>query len=355
MFIRKHRLVIVAAIAIVFIGGATAYAATNSFLSKELEAGTRTTNASIVADASASGGQMVRFSDGAVSPTVPASTPGWELDATNIGLAPFGLSCSTLPLYTGSLSPAAGTTISGKRINGVINASAGNITIEKSCIQPSSGSGMKGFVNTQICSTDDCWTPTGGLVVIDSEIDGSLLPAQNIATSCALVGNGTLIRNYIHDMGSGICFFGSGTEYSGLAQQNYVTDLRSFGESHNEAGTVRDFVKNAGNTRTVKWIGNRLFCDGNVTASLFIQPTWDDIHNLWVTDNYIEGGGFNLYSAGGLTGAHIGNSHATNNRFRATGWGPVEVRNVENWDEWSENYIYAPGNPGAKGAVVPRP
>ena len=334
--------------------GVIVFALPNRFASYETESGVLSTKTELLSDSSASSNQAVKFG-AEVSPILPADTPGWLIDEHNVGLEPFGLSCATLPLYTGSLSPSAGTVITEKRINGVINASAGNITIERSCIQPSSGYGMKGMINTQICSMDDCWTPTDGLVVRDSEFDASLLPAQNIATTCALVGNGVLLRNYIHDMGSGICFFGTGTEYSGLAQQNYVTALRSYGESHNEAATIRDLTKNAGDTRSVKFIGNRMFCDGNVTATLFLQPTWSDIYNVWVEDNYLEGGGFNLYSAGGLTGAHIGNAHAVNNRFRSTGWGPAWVNNVEGWVEWSDNYIYDPGNPDAKGTIVPQP
>jgi hypothetical protein len=154
-----------------------------------------------------------------------------------------------------------------------------------------------------------------------------------------MVGMATLQRNYMHDMGSGICYFGTGTDGSAVAENNYVTNMRSYGESHNEAGTVRDFVKNAGDTRTLKWIGNRLdIASGNVTAGLFLQPTWSDIYNVWVINNWISGGGYNLYSSGGQTGAHIGNAHPVNNRFTSTGWGPAVVDGVEGWFEWSENY-----------------
>ena len=198
---------------------------------------------------------------------------------------------------------------------------------------------MKGILNTQVCSCCDCWTPNSGTVVRDSEFDASLISAQSAAGTCELVGMATLQRNYMHDMGSGICYFGTGTDGSAVAENNYVTNMRSYGESHNEAGTVRDFVKNAGDTRTLKWIGNRLdIASGNVTAGLFLQPTWSDIYNVWVINNWISGGGYNLYSSGGQTGAHIGNAHAVNNRFTSTGWGPAVVDGVEGWFEWSENY-----------------
>lgn len=333
---------------LVFAG--VSYAAANIFLSTEAESGARTTNAGVVADTSAAGSLAIKFS----SIAAPALM-GWQITSTNVGLAPFGLSCASLPLYTGSMAPAAGTTISQKRINGFINASAGNITIEKSCIQPSSGSDTA-FVDTRICGANECTTPNTGVIVRDSESDASLLPASSIAGTCAFLGNGTAQRNYMHGMGSGIAIYGSGTTGNALIENNYVTGLRSYGGSHNEAGTVRDFVKDAGDTRTVKWIGNRLDADsGNVTAGLFLQPTWIDIYNVWVTNNYIEGDGYNLYSSGGQTGAHIGNAHAVNNRFRSIGWGPAVVDNVEGWVEWSQNYRYNAADPDGKGAVVPQP
>jgi hypothetical protein len=280
---------------------------------------------------------------------------GWALTSTNIGLTPFGLSCGNLPRYTGPMAPPAGTIISKKLIVGELDASAGGITIDKSCFKPSGTIGLKGILNTQVCDATDCWTPHAGTVVTDSEFDGDSLSAAAAAGTCAMVGLATLVRNYIHGMGSGICYFGTGGAGSAAAINNYVTGLRSFGDSHNEAGTVRDFVKDAGNTRTLRWIGNRLFCDGNVTAALFLQPTWSSIDNVWVTGNYLEGGGYNLYSSGGQTGARIGNAHATNNRFRSTGWGPAVVDGVDGWAEWSDNYLYNPAAPAARGAVVPDP
>jgi serine/threonine protein kinase len=90
-------------------------------------------------------------------------------------------------------------------------------------------------------------------------------------------------------------------------RENFVTGLRSSGDSHNEAATIRDFRKNAANTRSVKFIDNRLDCSsGNVTGGLFIQPTWVDIFNVTVQGNYIEGGGYNLYVDQGPSGAVMG-------------------------------------------------
>ena len=152
--------------------------------------------------------------------------------------------------------------------------------------------------------------------------------------------------------GSGICFYGTGMKHDAIAEQNYVTDLRSYGESHNEAATLRDLMRDQVPTRVARFQNNRFrIVDGNVTAGLFIQPTWDDIDNVSVIGNLIEGGGFNLY----LNRAHgtYQDTHAVNNRFNPiNAWGPVAVDPGPAFDEWRDNYLYDPTQPDARGALV---
>lgn len=285
------------------------------------------------------------------TPTSSAGLKGWQLTERNIGLAPFGLSCGQLPVYSGPLKPPAGARITGVRIVGNLDLSAGDIIVERSCIKPTSGDN-RALVSNDICGPVDCLvTSPLGITIRDSEFDASDIPASQIAASCAFRGVGTLQRNYIHGMGSGICFFGTGFLLSGLAEQNYVTGLRAAGSSHNEAATIRDLVATQVSGRTVRFINNRLNCEtGNDTGGLFIQPTWDDIANVYVEGNYIEGGGYNLFlnQAGGT----YRNTHSVNNRFRPTGWGPSTVMGGPGWTEWSENYIYDPGQIDGKGRVV---
>jgi len=290
--------------------------------------------------------------DGGSAPS-SLSLRGWQLTTNNIGLAAQGLTCDSLPLYTGPLKPARGSVLRGVRVTGPLDLTEGDITVERSCIRPTSTGYHNWFLVTTTTCPGDCYATTVGNVVIrDSEIDGGAMPASMIAGSCAFLGVGTLQRNYMHGMGSGICFYETGTEHDALAEQNYVTDLRSYGESHNEAATVRDFRKNATNTRTAIFRNNRLFCDGNVTATLFIQPTWTDIFNVTVEGNYFEGGGYNLYVEHGQTDAVYGNIRSSDNRFRSTGWGPSAITFGPGWAEWRENYRYDPSQPDAKGAVV---
>lgn len=302
---------------------------------------------------------------GSASPVAtPAGNPsigslmGWQLNATNVGLAPFGLKCSSLPRYTGSLTPAAGSRISGVRIVGHLDLRNGDIIVERSCIQPAVGaqaeSGTASIVSNFVCGSDSCPVISDKTIVIrDSEIDASAAPASQIASACAFRGVGTLQRNYMHGMGSGICFYGTGTKHDAIAEQNYVTDMRSYGSSHNEAATIRDLVLDQNPNRVARFTRNRLDIDGgNVSAGLFIQPTGEDIGNIRVDGNLIEGGGYNLFLNQPGSGGKYSNARAIDNRFASTGWGPSAVQGGPGWVQWSDNYRYDAAAPNARGAAV---
>jgi hypothetical protein len=281
-----------------------------------------------------------------------AALKGWEITADNVGLTPHGLSCAKLPAYTGPAKPARGAVLSNVRITVPLDLSNGDITVEKSCIRPEKVGYHNNFlVTTTVCDGNGCKaTDVGNVVVRDSEIDGSAMSAATIAKSCAFLGVGTVQRNYLHDMGSGICFFETGTKHSALAEQNYVRGLRAAGDSHNDGATVRDFRDVPG--RTAKFLNNRIDCStGNDTGALFIQPTWVAIHNVFVEGNYLEGGGYNLYLEQ-TAKASYGKVHATNNRFRPTGWGAVATASGPGWATFTENYRYDPTKPDGKGAAV---
>jgi hypothetical protein len=289
------------------------------------------------------------------APTTPkpptAGMKGWELTADNIGLKPHGLSCDKLPAYTGPAKPARGAVLSKVRINVPLDLSNGDITVEKSCIRPEKVGYHNSFlITTTICEATCKATDVGNVIVRDSEVDGSAMSATTIKGSCAFLGVGTVQRNYMHDMGSGICFFETGTKHSALAEQNYVRGLRAADESHNDGATVRDFRDAPG--RTAKFINNRIDCStGRDTGALFIQPTWVAIHNVFVEGNYLEGGGYNLYLEQ-TAKASYGNVHATNNRFRPTGWGPSTTSSGPGWVTFTDNYRYDSTKPDGKGAPV---
>jgi len=281
---------------------------------------------------------------------------GWRIDESKVGLAPYGLSCERLAPYRGPARPPAGSRIHRKLVTVPLDLSAGDIVVSKSCIRPTTTGYHNDFIVTTTACSSTCSAPArGGVVIRDSEISGLAMGPEDIATSCAFLGVADLSRNYLHGTGSGICYFETGEKHSAVAEQNYVTGLRSFGDSHNEAATVRDFEDDLDPGRSLVLRNNRLDCSsGNVTAGLFIQPTWESIFHVDVIGNYLEGEGYNLYLDHTIPGESgtSGDLRAIDNRFRSTGWGESEVADGAGWDVWRDNHVFSPGRTGGKGRAV---
>lgn len=310
------------------------------------------------------GGSTPGGGTGGGTPTPPAA--GWLLTSTNIGLTPHGLSCGSLPSYTGGFKPAAGTVISGKRVNTTLDLSNGNIIIEKSCIRPTSvGQGLSVMTTTDLdnCDNNGCPVTPNTVTIRDSEIDGSLAQASDIAHGCALVGIATMQRNYIHHTGSGICMYNTGNTLSATIEHNYVHQLRAFGSggsgSHNEAFTVRDFPTNSAPSRRMNIYNNRFDASsGNDTGAAFIQTYGDDINEVRFEGNLFEGEGYQLGLEAGFGNIYGTAMRSINNRFSGTGYGPAYVTPnglSYGWGEWQDNYRNNPSATDNKGSVVAAP
>lgn len=326
--------------------------------SQEAESGTMSANATQVADTTASGGNAVQFSEAA--PT--GELMGWELTPTNIGLAPHGLTCDSLPAYTGSDTPADGTVITGKRFTQPLWLYNGTITITKSCFKPISN-GPYGLVTTwdSLCPHPLCVPePKGQVTITDSEFDGSLMTNQEVAYTAAFMGVGILERNYIHDMGSGIAFYKTASTYTASSINNYVEKMRAYGNaattgSHNESFTIRDHNTTTNPSRQLAVRGNYFKIDsGNDTGSLFIQAYAGFINNVTVENNYLLGGGYQLILEYHNNGYGT-NMRSINNRFTSTGYGAGYTTGGSGWAQWTNNYRYDGTKTDAKGTVVSQP
>lgn len=310
------------------------------------------------------GGQSSGGSSGGGGPTTPQSELlGWRLTAQNTGLAPHGLSCNSLPPYTGSGKPASGTVISQKRIQTTLDLSDGNITIEKSCIRPTSaGLGLPILTTTDYNDCNpDCAVAPNPVTVRDSEIDGSLLSAQESAFATGFIGIGSFYRNYIHGLGSGIAIANAGQSFNTNIEGNYVTGLTAYGDpstpsgNHSDAFTIRDFITTSNPNRRALVKNNRFDCNsGNDTGAIFIQQTWNDnIDYVTIEGNLLEGGGYQLQLEGNTYGTHI---VAINNRFSGTGYGPAaKAGSGPGWGTWTSNYINNPSAANNQGVVVSEP
>lgn len=292
----------------------------------------------------------------ATGSAAPAGTPGWQLTASNTGLAAQGLDCDSLPVYTGGGEPAAGTVISGMRIETPLTLFAGNITIEKSCIRPTKLNEGAHLVTTNGPCGNSCQVTSAPVTIRDSDIDGSKLSATTIAKSCAFLGVATLQRNYMHDMGSGICFFNTGKNLDATAEGNYVTKLRAGGDSHNDGATIRDFETGSNPQRQLVFRNNRIDCStGHDTGAMFIQTYGGNIDNVTLQGNLLEGGGYNLGLEAGFDNIYGRNMRAIDNRFNSTGWGPSYVTDKGlgyKWAEWRDNFMNQPGAVDNKGTAV---
>lgn len=284
--------------------------------------------------------------------------PGWALTAESVGLAPLGLSCASLPAYDGPSKPARGTAISDRLVLEALDLSAGGITIERSCLRPTDiGQGLP------VLTTKDnnlTFQPGADLVTIrDSEIDGSALSQKAAALSTGFIGIADLQRNYVHHLGSGLALMTTGTSLDALVEQNYVTDLISWGDpatdgNHSDAFTVRDFSNAHRSGRQAVVRNNRFDCDSpSATGAFFVQTYAGPIDNLLIEGNLLEGGGYQV----GLEAKNFGysNIRATNNRLSGTGYGSVYTTGGSGFTQWQDNYRYDPAGIEARGEAVPRP
>ena len=274
-----------------------------------------------------------------------------------MGLASLGLTCGSLPPYSGAVDVPAGTVISGKRITAPLNVSAGGIVIERSCVQLESA--VRGMPAVATTNYNTLKPAAGAVVIRDSELDGSLLAPELAATVTGVVGVADLVNNYIHHFGSGIMLMDTGTQMDVLVERNYVTGLLAWGDAanegtHSDAFTVRDFDASLNPERRLVVQGNRFDCNsGNDTGALFIQTYAGRIDNVVIERNLLEGAGYQL----GLNevNAPYGSLHAVDNRFSGSGYGPAYVQGGQGWSLWKDNALFEPDAPDARGEPVHRP
>jgi hypothetical protein len=335
--------------------------AATPYISAEPENGTITSPAQNVSDSSASGSQAVQFksSDSGGGTTLF----GWQKTPANTGLASVGMSCDSLPVYTGSNFVPAGTTITGKRITSGLTLSAGNITIDKSCFKPGPGDAGGGFpfvttTNYNICDNNGCQTAQGPATISNSEFDGSLLAIKDAAQSACAQGSINLINNYCRHWGSGFAIFNSGNTYDVTIDGNVVDDMVAWGDAattgtHSDGFTIRDFNISSHPNRKATVTNNYInTANNNATGSFFIQDTFSSgIGNVYASGNLLKGNGWEM--SGAKNSAPVTNINITDNRFGGTtdgGYGACASPNFT-WN-FTGNYINDPTKPDNKGAVV---
>lgn len=387
---RNKIIALAAALTVVIIGYILIFSkAASSFVSVNPSTASLSGNASVTT--TSDGTKALSFNAPPPPTTPPPTTPppasslkGWQLTPTSVGLAPFGLSCDSLPEYSGPISnghfkPAAGAVISQKRISRSMNLSNGNITIEKSCLKGDKIiNGPQGMVVTwdpDQCGSS-CSPGRGPVTIRDSEFNGLNMTSRAVSAGCGFHGIAFLERNYVHDMGSGLCFVNTGSQYSGSMINNYIHKLRGWGDpesggSHNEAATIRDFPTNVNPNRKIEIFNNymdsKVYKDAddptrnmsNETGGLFIQTIYGEIDNVNIEGNLFTGNAYNIgLEVHDESKDKFGrNMKANNNRFFGWAWqnpGYVYTGGIVSygWAESRDNYKNDPTKPDNRGAAV---
>lgn len=288
-------------------------------------------------------------------PATPAELPGWQRSAANTGLASAGLSCSKLPAYTGANPIPAGSVVSGVRFTSApIDLSKGNITIDRSCFQPTSIGSVLPFATTtgSVCGGTGCVIALFQVTISNSEFDGSLLSAQSAATSACFAGIANLTSTYCHGASSGIVLTNTGNYLNATISGNYVAGLAP--GSLSNAFAVQGFDATTNPNRALTVSNNRFDArSGNDNAAFFVQPSGAKITNLTASGNLLEGNGYNLLL--NQSTYPYSNLSFTNNRFLPLGSGAARVNGGDGWASWGQNYLNDPSKPNYQGAAVSQP
>lgn len=295
---------IVASIAVV----AVAYAATNVFVSQQTEAGTRTSNATIAADTSASGGSAVQFnapSGGFQANCINQPSACGYPDATNTGVL-----AGVARTNSGSLTVSTnGAVIQNLNVNGEITVEANNVTIRN--VRVTSGS----YYPINYVYGDHT-----GLVIEDTEIIGT----GTLPTACMSFDNYTVRR--VKCSGA---YDGFKATANVTIEDSYITGLLVTQDSHSDAIQMGAGITNVTirhNTIDLRNIAGEIIQFGDsgqdngtwsVRDNLFAGGRWVfntsvTYPNLTISGNRFAG--TRSYGIGGVSGATW-----TNNYYDANG------------------------------------
>lgn len=296
---------------------------------------------------------------GAYSATATATTQavtgglpdfGWQVTASNVGLARLGINGASLPLYTPASIIPAGTVVTDRRITAsLIRCHLGNIRFERCLFQPTTANGGDGYIygyNSDIGAGNQA----GNLEIIDCDIDGSLIPGSvALWKQCAIRATGTFQRTRIWGFGSGIAIFGSNAVQNALVEHLHCDGFRDGSDSHNEASTIRGFNQTSLIIRK-NWFHTNV---QQSSGAMFIQPYTSNVRNSLLEANYMSSPtNFDLYIEVGGFGFTYSNMQSVNNRFLMAGLG-VATNGGPGWSTWSNNFRYnAATPPNNQGAVV---
>jgi hypothetical protein len=153
-----------------------------------------------------------------------------------------------------------------------------------------------------------------GAVIENCEIDNRSAGGQCIA------GQGTFLRNNIHDCADGIDVRGDNT----LIQGNFIHSMGGTADSH------LDGIQADGGFSNLTINHNTVINEQNQTSAVMLDNYWGPIDTVAITNNLLVGGGYTVYinevAKGQAGGGPVTNVTVTNNRIGRGFWGTLDVR-----------------------------
>ncbi len=337
LFKKRPNAIIAAMVAVLVIAVGTvviSISAAGFFAANEPEDGALTSNAKLVADASASGGKAIQFTAPVAPPPPPPSSSAWP-DATNTGYEPTGVALTN---YTGPCTiTAANTTIDAKTINCDLTVRANNVHITRSLI--------KGAINS------GSYSEQSGLVISDTTIQCGCLSVGATDTPSAIQeSNYTLLR--VNLSGSG---HGAAIRNNVVIQDSWIHGLGGNTDAH------KDGVFSGGGTNVTIRHNNIECNDGShagCTSAIGLLTDFEVTTYHTIDNNLLNTNGAScFYAWGGPQKAYKSNHITfTNNHFgrkingKCGSEGPVAY-----WDKTQPGMVWSGNVWDDTGAVVPEP
>ena len=268
---------------------------------------------------------------------------GWQLTATNTGLAGVGVNRNSLPVFTGTIT--SGMTVSNVKITGGVDlTNLSNVTLDRVWLQP--------------VGANRALMLGPGTVVKDSDIDGASMPAGerwgiSSGTGSGTTGNYTIQRVQITNVSIGMWLDSATSSSTGTVTDTYIHNLISTNGAHLDGFTRR------GGTGPLTILRSRIAADysdgggSHATGSVFLQNTWGgQIGGITVQDTYLEGNGFNMVLENKGAGTSFG---ANNVRVRPTEYAAVSTTGSINFTQWENVYTYDANAANNAGAPIAHP
>lgn len=153
-----------------------------------------------------------------------------------------------------------------------------------------------------------------GTIIQDCEIDNQGYGGQCIA------GQGTFLRNNIHDCADGIDVRGDNT----LIEGNYIHRMRGPPDSH------FDGIQADGRFSHLSIRRNTIINENTQTSAVMIDNYTGPIDDVMIDSNLLVGGGYTVYinevAKGQPGGGPVTNVVFTNNQLAGGYWGPLDLR-----------------------------